>query len=143
MEHGPHLLPDPKIRKRYHGADQSGIGIDRSPQGSGYALQYNSPLKEMVSNPATTPIHEILWFHHLPRDYKLSTGRTVWQELEARYNKGVDDTKASMERWKALDGKIDAQRHAAILAQLNEELELAKIWRDTCLDYFNKQKNGE
>jgi len=143
MESGPHLLPDPKKRKKYHGADSCGIGIDRSPEGSGYALQYQSPLKEMYSDPDATPLDEILWFHHLPWDYDLSSGRTVWQELEYRYRKGVDDTEAAIEKWNALEGKIDAQRYDAILAQMKEELELAQTWRDTCLDYFDKQRKGE
>lgn len=143
MQTGRHLLPDPKIRKEYHGADRSGIGIDRSPNGSGYALQYNSPLKEMYSDPATTPLHELLWFHHLPWTDELSTGRTVWQELQFRYNKGVEDTAALIEQWKALDGRIDAQRYNAILTQLQQELKLAQTWRDTCLDYFDKQRKGE
>jgi alpha-glucuronidase len=122
----------------YHHADALGIGFDRTSRGSGAVNQYRSPLRELWADPSTCPEKFLLWFHHLPWDYKLSSGRTLWDELVFRYRKGADDARESESRWKTLSGKVDDERYQAVLAKLHQQADDASAWRDKCLRYFGQ-----
>ena len=56
----------------YHKAAADGLGFDRTMNGSGAVAQYHEPLKSMYNDVTTCPENLILWFHHLPWDYKMS-----------------------------------------------------------------------
>lgn len=120
----------------YHRADASGIGIDRTKRGSGGVDQYRSPLRELWSDPKSTPDELLLWFHHLPWDYRMKSGRTLWDELVAVYGRGAEEAKGLETRWRALQGKIDQPRYEAVLAKLGRQTDDAAAWRDKCVSYF-------
>jgi alpha-glucuronidase len=120
----------------YHRADASGIGYDRTRRGSGAVDQYRSPLRELWSDPATTPDALLLWFHRLPWDYRMKSGRTLWDELVLAYDHGVDEAKGLQMRWTTLHGKVDEPRYDAVLAKLRRQTEDAAAWRDKCVRYF-------
>jgi alpha-glucuronidase len=122
----------------YHRADASGIGFDRARRGSGAVDQYRSPLRTQWSDPATTPEQLLLWFHRLPWDYRLASGHTLWHELVRHYTRGVEGARQLEARWKALQGKIDEERHQAVLAKLHQQALDAAAWRDKCLRYFQR-----
>jgi alpha-glucuronidase len=126
----------------YHRADTSGIGYDRTRRGSGAVDQYWSPLREQWSDPATTPDALLLWFHRLPWDYRMKSGRTLWDELVASYSRGADEAKALETRWTTLSGKVDQARYQAVLAKLHRQREDAAAWRDKCLRYFQTFSGG-
>jgi alpha-glucuronidase len=126
----------------YHHADASGIGYDRTRRGSGAVDQYRSPLRELWSDPATTPDELLLWFHRLPWDYRMKSGRTLWAELVRSYNHGVDEAKSLETRWTMMRGKVDAERYEAVLAKLHRQTEDAAAWRDKCIRYFQAFRNG-
>ena len=65
----------------YHRADARGLGFDRTPKGSNAVSQYHPPVRARFANPATTPEKYLLWFHHVPWDYRMRSGRTLWDEL--------------------------------------------------------------
>ena len=120
----------------YHRADASGIGYDRTRQGSGAVDQYRSPLRELWSDPATTPDQLLLWFHRLPWDYRMKSGRTLWDELVLTYRRGADEAKDLETRWTTLRGQVDEQRYQAVLAKLRRQSADAAAWRDACVAYF-------
>src|SRR5438445_7117416 len=91
----------------YHHADAAGIGYDRTPAGSNAVGQYRSPLREQWADPATTPESLLLWFHRLSWDWKLRSGRTLWQALVAQYVRGAEVARSFEERWQALSGWVD------------------------------------
>ena len=126
----------------YHGADASGIGYDRTSRGSGAVDQYQSPLREQWANPATTPDTLLLWFHRLPWDYRMKSGRTLWEELVFAYRRGADEAKGLETRWMTLRGAIDDERYQAVLAKLKRQSEDAAAWRDKCLRYFQAARDG-
>jgi alpha-glucuronidase len=126
----------------YHQADASGIGYDRSRRGSGAVDQYRSPLREWWSDPATTPDELLLWFHRLPWDYRMKSGRTLWDELVLSYRRGADEAKGLETRWMTLRGKVDDERYQAVLARLRRQTEDAAAWRDKCLRYFQAFSRG-
>jgi alpha-glucuronidase len=122
----------------YHRADASGIGFDRTPSGSNYVGQYRSPLRERWASPATTPENLLLWFHHLPWDYQLSNGRTLWEGLVDHYTRGTQQARGFITRWQTLKGKVDDARYAAVLSKLEHQAADADAWRDKCLAYFQQ-----
>ncbi len=120
----------------YHRADERGIGFDRTPKGSNAVAQYHSPLRERWADAATTPESLLLWFHRLPWDYRLKSGRTLWEGLVEHYTRGAEQARSLEMRWRGLEGRIDAARHAAVLSRLEIQVSDAATWRDKCLRYF-------
>ena len=120
----------------YHRADRGGIGFDRSPTGSNAVAQYAPALARLWADPRTTPPELLLWFHHLPWDYAMPSGRTLWAELIAHYDHGVAAVADMRRRWAALQPDVDAQRHAEVAAYLAVQEREARWWRDACIAYF-------
>lgn len=120
----------------YHRADKQGIGFNRTRSGSNAVSQYFPPLNEIFNDPKKTPEKFLLWFHHLPWDYKMDSGRTLWNELAYRYNRGVNTVREMQKTWSSLKGKIDEQRYRDVEAFLAIQEKEAAWWRDACLLYF-------
>ena len=123
----------------YHKADANGIGFDRSSKGTDAVGQYPEPYRSLYDNIDTCPEEYLLWFHHVPWSYKLSSGSTLWQELCMRYNMGVAMVETYRDFWhtstkKYMKGHETEWQMSDSL--LNVQLENAKEWRDTCLKYF-------
>jgi alpha-glucuronidase len=95
----------------YHRADEAGLGFDRTKTGSDTVSQYNSRARDRFANLATCPDNLLLWFHHVPWDYRMRSGRIMWDELALRYQSGVDWVRAARKQWDGLAGVIDADRH--------------------------------
>jgi alpha-glucuronidase len=147
MAEDHHYGPDPAFAsaKRedwnsvyYHRADTEGIGFDRSSAGSGAVGQYHEPLRGRFDDPASCPEEFLLWFHHVSWNRRLSSGRTLWEELQRRYQAGVDAVEEMAAVWRSLDGKIDRRRHEHVRRLLIQQLENARFWRDVCINYFGQ-----
>ena len=122
----------------YHRADATGIGVDRTRRGNNAVDQYRSPLREQFNDPSTCPDKFLLWFHRLAWDYRLSTGRTVWQELVYRYNRGAERAQSMLLLWAGLRVLVDDERGRAVSFNLIRQAEEAAAWRDKCLKYFQQ-----
>jgi alpha-glucuronidase len=120
----------------YHRADAFGLGFDRTPAGSNAVAQYSPPVRARFADAATTPEKYLLWFHHVPWDYRMRSGRTLWDELALDYQRGVDWVRVARQSWDALSGVIDPERHAAVARKLAIQERDAVWWRDACLLYF-------
>jgi alpha-glucuronidase len=120
----------------FHRAGRDGIGFDRSATGSNAAAQYAPSVARRFGDPRTTPPELLLWFHHLPWDHAMPSGRTLWAELVARYDRGVASVADMRRRWAALQPDIDAARHAEVAAYLAVQEREARWWRDACVAYF-------
>jgi alpha-glucuronidase len=120
----------------YHRADHDGIGFDRTKTGSNAVAQYAPRLARAYADPATTPLTELLWFHHLRWDHRLSTGRTMWEELVQRYDRGVATVSDMQRRWAALEPRIDAERWQKTATLLAVQAREARWWRDASLAYW-------
>ena len=112
--HGPGPWVDVKDAGRadwtsvyYHRADAAGIGFDWTATGSNAVALYRSPLRERFADLATCPENLLLWFHHVRWDHKLSSGRTLWDELCHRYSAGVDAVRAMQATWDGLAAFVD------------------------------------
>lgn len=120
----------------YHRADERGLGFDRTKTGSNAVGQYYPPVRERFSNLETCPEKFLLWFHHVPWDYRLRSGKTLWDELALNYQRGVDWVRATRRSWDALKGVIDEERHTEVGRKLALQERDAIWWRDACLLYF-------
>jgi alpha-glucuronidase len=120
----------------YHRADAQGIGFDRTKSGSDAIAQYDPELAARLADPATTPESELLWFHHVRWDYRMASGRTLWEELVARYDAGVGYVVGMRREWDALRPLIDAERWQKTADLLAIEERDARWWRDASLAYW-------
>jgi hypothetical protein len=93
-------------------------------------------VREVFGDLERVPEELLLWFHHVPWDHRTSSGRTLWQELLHRYQRGVERVRDMQATWKALRGKIDDQRHAQVRDFLAIQEKEPRWWRDACVRYF-------
>lgn len=147
MNFATHYGPGPWYKdpnwdaKDYHKADETGLGVDRTTSGSNAVSQYFSPLREQLNDVKTCPRQFMLWFHHVPWDYQMPSGRIMWDELVHYYHKGVQDVRDMRERWNSLEGRIDPERHHQVKSMLKVQEDEAIWWRDGCLLYFQTFSN--
>ncbi len=150
MQEGFHYGPQPSLDKSgrldwtsvyYHRADANGIGFDRSSTGSNATAQYFPPNAKKFDSLKECPERYLLWFHHVPWDHKMKSGRTLWNELCYRYYTGVDYVKEMEHTWAMLEKDIDPEIYLHVKRKLSTQEEDAAIWRDTCVSYFQKFSN--
>lgn len=120
----------------YHKADARGIGFDRTAKGTDAVGQYAPEVAAQFGDPKRVPEKFLLWFHHLPWDYRTRSGRNLWDELVIRYDRGVDAVKAMQASWDGLKGKVDDARWAEVRDFLAIQRKEAKWWRDASIAYF-------
>lgn len=122
----------------YHQADSLGIGFDRTESGSNAVGQYQEPLRSKLSNPATCPEDYLLWFHHLPWDYKMKSGRILWDELSTHYDYGVQQVRHFQQVWDQAERFVDQDRFVHVQKRLRDQSLNALEWKDACLLYFQQ-----
>ena len=122
----------------YHQANAEGIGFDRTSSGSDNAHQYNEPLATVFNDVNRCPEDLILWFHHLPWDYVLPSGRTVWDALCWHYDRGVRQVEAFRQTWAGLQPYVAPALFAETAAKLEIQQHDAEWWRDACVGYFQQ-----
>jgi len=120
----------------YHRADAAGLGFDRTNTGSGSLSLYPSPLREQLADLRTCPENLLLWFHHVPWDHRMRSGRTLWDELCHRYSAGVEWVESARKNWDDLASFVDAARFEHVRALLTIQEREARWWRNACLLYF-------
>ena len=120
----------------YHKADSIGVGFDRTHTGSDATSQYREPFCSLYDDINTCPERYLLWFHHVPWDYRLKSGNTLWEELQERYARGVKEVEDFISIWQEARTTIDLQRWKEVDDRLQHQLENAQEWQKTCLGYF-------
>jgi alpha-glucuronidase len=120
----------------YHRADTAGIGFDRTAAGSNALSQYYPEVRQRFEDTGSCPESMLLWFHHMPWDHRMASGRTLWEELCYRYYDGADSVKKMQQTWKSLEGMIDQERFDHVKAMLSIQVKEAVWWRDACVLYF-------
>jgi alpha-glucuronidase len=123
----------------YHRAAADGIGFDRTASGSNAVAQYAPPVASRFANLATVPDAYLLWFHRLPWDHRLRSGRTLWEEIVAHYDRGLTEVAAMQADWATLEPFVDAERFAKTTRLLEIQAREARWWRDACVAYFSSR----
>lgn len=121
----------------YHKAGPDGVGFDRTvATGSGNTAQYHEPFASMVDNLSTCPDKYLLWFHHLPWDYRMRSGRTLWDEICLHYQSGIDSVRGFLDTWAAVKKFVDEDTWNKVQERLVIQEADARWWRDACVQYF-------
>ncbi len=145
MAYGHHYGPGPWVNDAprpdwnstyFNRADAQGIGFDRSASGSNAVSQYAPEVAANFGSLERTPEKYLLWFHHLPWDYQMASGRSLWDELVRHYTQGVDSVIGMRQTWMGLAAFVDPERYAQIAAFLAIQEQEAKWWRDASIAYF-------
>jgi alpha-glucuronidase len=120
----------------FNRADAGGIGFDRTTGGSKAVSQYAPVVAAEFNDVKRTPENLLLWFHHLPWDYRMKSGRTLWDELVIHYSRGVQTVSDMRRTWAGLAGKIDSRRYDEVSTFLGIQQKEAQWWRDASIAYF-------
>ena len=120
----------------YHRADSIGLGFDRTLKGSANVKQYPPKLCSLYNDINTCPENLLTWFHHVPWDFRMKSGRTFWDELCHMYDDGVRQTREFLAVWDAMQPYVDPQRFDEVQRKLRIQTRDAVWWRDACLLYF-------
>ncbi len=120
----------------YHRATPDAIGVDRTASGTDAVSQYADPLRERWGDVSTTPDALLLWFHRLPWDHEMKSGRPLWGELVHHYDRGVAGVRSLREHWASLQPWVDKARFAQVSQFLKIQEEEALWWRDASLAYW-------
>ncbi len=120
----------------YHKADSIGLGFDRTLTGSANVKQYPDELCHLYNDINTCPENLLAWFHHIPWDHRMKSGRTFWDELCHKYDDGVHEVRHFLAVWDAMQPYVDAQRFNEVQRKLRIQARDAEWWRDACLLYF-------
>ena len=122
----------------YHKADKTGIGFDRSSTGTGATQQYNEPYRSQYDKVSTCPEQYLLWFHRVPWTYRMLSGRTLWEEMQYRYARGVKEVEDFVDIWSQAKPCVDNQRWQEVNEKLQHQLRDAREWQQVCIGYFGK-----
>jgi len=122
----------------YHRADSIGIGFNRSSTGSNAIAQYAEEVQKVFNNTETCPEELLLWFHHVPWNYKMKSGETLWNSLCDHYYMGTSTVKEMQKEWQGMKGLIDEQRFDHVSQLLAIQANEAIWWRNACLLYFQQ-----
>ena len=122
----------------YHRANGDSIGVDRTHTGSNATGQYPEPYCSLYDDINTCPERYLLWFHRVPWTRRMNSGRTLWEEMQWRYNQGVSEVEDFIHIWQEARPEIDEQRWREVNDRLQRQLKDAKEWRNVCLGYFGK-----
>lgn len=120
----------------YNRADAHGIGFDRTKSGSNALAQYAPSVAAQWANTRTMDERYLLWFHHVPWDHRMQSGKTLWHALIAHYDHGVEQVDAMAREWQALKPYVDRERFADVAGTLEIQQQEARWWRDASLAYW-------
>jgi alpha-glucuronidase len=121
---------------QWHRADAQGVGMDRTPAGTGYTTQYRPAVGKIFEQLETCPDDLLLFFHHVPYTYVLHSGKTVIQSIYDSHYLGADEVTRYIEDWKSLKGLVDDERYASVLKMLEYQAGQAMLWRDAVSNWF-------
>lgn len=120
----------------YHKADSIGIGFNRTATGTNALAQYSTEVQNQFNDVNKCPEDYLLWFHHVPWDHRMRSGRNLWEELCNKYYTAVDSVKRIQQQWNKLGKYIDAERFDHVKQLLSIQVKDAIWWRNACLLYF-------
>ena len=123
----------------YHHAGKDGIGFGRTSSGSNGVSQYFPEVRTKFEDLRECPENLLLclWFHHLLWDYRMKSGRTLWEELCYKYDEGYKSVGWIKEEWEKMKNFEDNGRFQEVKSLLEKQELDAGIWKDACIIYFH------
>ena len=123
----------------YHRADRNGLGVDRTPAGTGYTDQYHEPWRSIYADVNKCPEELLLFFHYVRYDARLSSGKTLIQHIYDTHFEGVEEVEAMIATWKQLRDKLAEDVYARVGERMERQLANAVEWRDRVNTYFYRK----
>lgn len=123
----------------YHRADHLGIGVDRTDSGTGYVRQYHEPNASMYNDISACPEELLLFFHHVPYTYELSSGKTLIQHIYDTHFEGVEEVMEMIEVWGNMRDNISDGIYENVCERFKLQLKNACEWRDQVNSYFYRK----
>jgi alpha-glucuronidase len=124
---------------QWHRADNEGVGMDRTvATGTGYTGQYSADVAKLYESLLTCPDELLLFFHHVPYNFHLQSGKTVIQHIYDSHYDGAAQAEELVAEWKTLNNRIDPSLYKDVLARLEYQAGHAIVWRDAIVQYFFK-----
>ncbi|MGZ8556701.1 MAG: alpha-glucuronidase family glycosyl hydrolase [Chitinophagaceae bacterium] len=120
----------------YHKADSMGVGFNRTATGSNALGQYFPEARKLWEDINDCEEKNLLWFHHVSWNYKMKSGKTLWDELCYQYYTGAASVKNMLQAWNGLKQWVDKERFEQAKMLLHIQYEEAVWWRNACLLYF-------
>jgi len=118
-------------------AEKDGIGMNRTvATGTGFIGQYPPQLAAKYESLATCPDDLLLFFHHVPYNYKLHSGKTLVQSIYDTHYAGALAAAEYVPQWESLKGLVDDQRYEKTLALFTYQAGDALVWRDAINNWF-------
>jgi alpha-glucuronidase len=145
MGTGHHYGPAPWVKNLnrpewnpvyYHKADSIGIGFNRTSTGSNAIAQYFPDARKAWEDVNSCDEKYLLWFHHIPWNFKMKSGRTLWNELCYQYYTGADRVNQMQKSWDGVKQFVDNDRFEQVKQLLGIQYSEAVWWRNACLLYF-------
>ena len=145
---GPHFGPDIESAEhngwgQWFRGEKDGVGMDRTAAGTGYIQQYPPELAATYESLATVPDDLLLFFHHVPYDYRLHSGKTLVQSVYDTHYAGALAAAEYVPQWESLRGKVDDERYAKVLGLFTYQAGHAVVWRDAINIWFYKMSGIE
>ena len=66
------------------------------------------------------------------------SGRTLWEEMQYRYARGVKEVEDFVDIWSQAKPFVDNQRWQEVNEKLQHQLRDAREWQQVCIGYFGK-----
>ena len=123
----------------YHRADHLAIGVDRSDKGTGYSELYFEKNAAIYRNKETCPENLLLFFHRLPYTYRLSSGKTLIQQVYDSHFEGYEDVEKMAETWISLEGKIPQKIYERVKERFDRQKKNSREWRDVINSFFYRR----
>lgn len=120
----------------YHRADHLGLGVDRTTAGTGFCRQYNEPLASLYENIDTCPDELALFFHHLPYNHVLKSGKTVLQHIYDTHFEGAEMAAGFLKALESIQDRLPEDAYSRMHARLSHQKEHSCEWRDVINSYF-------
>jgi len=128
----------------YHFSDRNGLGVDRTlATGTGFTRQYHDENFKVYENVETCPEELLLFFHHLPYDYKLDSGKTIIQHIYDTHFEGYNKVEEYQEQWEKLKPELDEESYNNVSERLVEQLRSAREWKDQVNTYYYRKSGIE
>jgi alpha-glucuronidase len=118
---------------------KDGIGMDRTvATGTGFIGQYPKELAAKYESLTRCPDDLLLFFHHVPYNYELHSGKTLVQSIYDTHYAGALAAADYVPQWESLEGKIDDERYEKALGLFEYQAGHALVWRDAIDNWFHR-----
>lgn len=136
-----HYLLDPCTNWRNQNATSDAIGCDRTEQaGTGYTAQYHPAVRDLLNDPSTCPMEQLLFFHNLPWTHRmgLANGSTVLlvDYIAAKSRAALNTVYQMAEDWNNLAGLVDSSRFKGVQQRLQQQCVDALSFNQVIIGYY-------